>query len=272
LSLRHPIRLVVIDLDGTLLDDSKRISQQTIKALLDLPQRGVKVIVASARPPRSVRAIYQQLALDTWQINYNGALIWDEPNSEVIFHRPLAGALARSIVEQARQLHPGILVTCEILDRWYTDRFEQTYTTATGRLFKPDVVAPLDTFCDRPITKLMLLGPPEVIGQLEPVVSGWHPKEIATVRTDPELIQIMHRRVGKSAALRQVARHYEIPLHEVMAIGDAPNDVGMLQLAGVSIAMNNAHPLVKRVADWIAPSNNDHGVCAALARYGLCSA
>jgi len=55
-----------------------------------------------------------------------------------------------------------------------------------------------------------------------------------------------------------------------MAIGDAPNDVGMLQVAGVSVAMDNAHPLVKDVADWIAPTNNNHGVRAALQRYGLC--
>jgi hydroxymethylpyrimidine pyrophosphatase-like HAD family hydrolase len=67
-----------------------------------------------------------------------------------------------------------------------------------------------------------------------------------------------------------VASHYGIEMAEVMAIGDAPNDVAMLQVAGVSIAMDNAHPLVKRVADWVAPSNNDHGVCAALERYGLC--
>jgi hydroxymethylpyrimidine pyrophosphatase-like HAD family hydrolase len=59
-------------------------------------------------------------------------------------------------------------------------------------------------------------------------------------------------------------------MEQVMAIGDAPNDVGMLQAAGVSIAMDNAHALVKDAADWVAPSNNDHGVHAALARYGLC--
>ena len=55
-----------------------------------------------------------------------------------------------------------------------------------------------------------------------------------------------------------------------MALGDAPNDVAMLQVAGVAVAMDNAHKLVKRVAHWVAPSNNDHGVHAALARYGLC--
>jgi len=72
-------------------------------------------------------------------------------------------------------------------------------------------------------------------------------------------------------ALAKVAKWYGVPMEHVMAIGDAPNDVGMLQVAGVSIAMDNAHPLVKDEADWVAPSNNDHGVHAALARYGLCT-
>jgi 3-deoxy-D-manno-octulosonate 8-phosphate phosphatase KdsC-like HAD superfamily phosphatase len=71
-------------------------------------------------------------------------------------------------------------------------------------------------------------------------------------------------------ALQKVATWYEVPMEQVLAIGDAPNDVGMLQAAGVSVAMDNAHQLVKDVADWVAPSNNDHGVHAALARYGLC--
>src|SRR5690348_9246349 len=88
-----PIRLVAVDLDGTLLNDSKQVTEQTAGALACLPERDVKVVIASARPPRSVRHIYQSLGLDTLQINYNGALIWDEPNQRAIFHRPLTGKL-----------------------------------------------------------------------------------------------------------------------------------------------------------------------------------
>ncbi len=90
------------------------------------------------------------------------------------------------------------------------------------------------------------------------------------VRTDDHLIQVMDRRVSKAVALQVVAKHYDVKLENVMAIGDAPNDVGMLQVAGVAIAMDNAHKLVKKVAHWVAPSNNDHGVHAALVKYGLC--
>jgi Cof subfamily protein (haloacid dehalogenase superfamily) len=266
----HDIRLVAIDLDGTLLTDCKRISRKAVSALSKLSQRGIQVVIASARPPRSVRHLYQQLQLQTWQINYNGALIWDEPQQKVIFHQPMEPGLVRKMIDRARQRFPQSLVSCEILDRWYTDRHDPNYTTETGRLFKPDVIAPLDQFCSQPITKLLFLGDAVTMGSIESMLAEDFDKQAAMVRTEPELIQVMDRRVGKAAALKMVAEHYNVQPAQIMAIGDAPNDYGMLQLAGVAIAMENADPIVKSVADWIAPSNNNDGVLAALKKYGLC--
>jgi 5-amino-6-(5-phospho-D-ribitylamino)uracil phosphatase len=265
-----PVKLVAVDLDGTLLNDSKQITEQTAGALACLPDQGVKVVIASARPPRSVRAIYQSLGLDTLQINYNGALIWDEQNQTPIFHRPIAGRLAKRIIDTARDMFEETIVTCEALDRWFTDRNDMSHTTETGKLFQPDVICPIAELCKQPITKLMLLGEPQIILRLEDVLATQFENDVTILKTDRDLIQIMHPDVSKAVALAKVAKWYGVPMENVMAIGDAPNDVGMLQVAGVSIAMDNAHPLVKDAADWVAPSNNDHGVHAALARYGLC--
>ncbi len=265
------IRLVAIDLDGTLLNDSKQMSEQTAAALSCLPKNDVKVVIASARPPRSVRGIYQSLGLDTWQINYNGALIWDEPGQQPVFHRPLRGSLAREIIDHARDMFDEVIITCEVLDKWFTDRADNSFTTETGKMFQPDVIAPYQTFCAEPVTKLMLLGEPRIILRLEDVLAEAFADHVTILKTDKDLLQIMDNRVSKAVALLKVAKHYRVPMEQVMAIGDAPNDVGMLQAAGVSVAMDNAHELVKEVADWVAPSNNDHGVHAALKRYGLCS-
>lgn len=266
---RHGIGLVAIDLDGTLLNDSKQVTRRTAAALAGLPGRGVRVVIASARPPRSVRHIYAALQLDTWTINYNGALVYDPRAGEVVHHQPLDCALGRRVIDRARGLYPDCLVSCEILDEWYTDRHEQAYTTETGRLFRPNLVAPLADFCNRPITKLMLLGPRVMIDALAPVVRDEFP-DTQVVRADPELIQVTHRDASKAAALRLVAEFYAVPMDRVLAIGDAVNDIPMLEAAGVAVAMDNAPPSVKGVADWVAPSNNDHGVHAALVRYGLC--
>lgn len=268
------IRLVAIDLDGTLLNDAKEVAEHTAEALRCLPQRGIRAVIASARPPRSVRRFYHALGLDTWQINYNGALIWDEPERLPVFHRPMTCKLVLQIIRTARQFDERVLVSCEILDRWYTDRFDpeaaQTHTTETGKLFKPDVVAAVGEFCTQPVTKLMLLGPGELMRTLGALLATRYAQQVSIIRSDEDLLQIMDRRCSKGAALRRVAKHYNIPMEQVMAIGDAVNDIDMLQAAGVAIAMDNAHSLVKQAAHWIAPSNNDHGVHAALVRYGLC--
>ena len=265
-----PVGIVAIDLDGTLLTDQKQVGKHTVRALAGLPALGVRVVIASARPPRSVRHVYELLGLDTWQINYNGALIWDHPNLQVVRHLPMPHELVSAIVERARQAYPDCLVSCEILDKWYTDRADQSYTTETGRLFEPDLVAPLWMFLSQPVTKLMLLGPIRMMDDLARLVRAEFPG-VGVVRADPELVQIMDATASKGAALHCVAEAYGVPMSRVLAIGDAMNDVEMLRTAGIAVAVGNAHPEVKRAAHWVAPSNNDHGVHAALARYGLCT-
>jgi Cof subfamily protein (haloacid dehalogenase superfamily) len=265
-----PIRLIAIDLDGTLLSTRKQVSPRNATALRRAQDRGIRIVIASARPPRSVRAIYRLLQLDTLQINYNGALIWDDPAAHAVFHRPLDGSLALRMIEMARRQFDEVIVHCEVLDRWCTDRINDAFTTETGRLFKPDLVTDLPTICRQPITKLMFLGQPRIITQIEAELMLQFSDRVAIVRQEGELLQIMDRRVGKALALRKVARAYDVDMQEVMAIGDATNDVGMLQLAGLAVAMANGHPAARAVADYIAPTNDDDGVHAALVHFGLC--
>ncbi len=267
---RPNIRLVAIDLDGTLLNDSKEVSEQTVGALRCLAAQEIRVVIASARPPRAVRHIYQQLALDSVQINCNGALIWDEGERRPLFHRPIDGGLALEMIRFGRGRWPDLLVSCEVLDRWLTDRFDDKYATQTAKLFRPDVIGPLEAVCAAPLTKLMFLGEPGVMDELEKLLRERYSDRAWIVRQDPDLLQLAHHEVSKAEALKCVARHYGIEMGNVMAIGDAPNDLEMIEAAGVGVAMDNAHPIVKAAADWVAPSNNDHGVHGALVRYGLC--
>lgn len=264
------IRLIAIDLDGTLLDDRKQLSAATIDAIGRVSAGGVKIVLASARPPRSVRAFYQQLRLDTWQINYNGAMIWDEPRAAVIHHNPMDGGAVLRLIQRSRMLHAPLIVHCEILDRWHTDRHDLQYTTGTGRLFAPDVLSDMETICREPITTLNLLGNPADIDRIEPLLTAEFGREIDLVRAgDNDLLIGKHCSSCKSFALKQVAEHYDVPISQVMAIGDAMNDLPMLQSAAVSVAMGNAPNRVKQIATWIAPSNECNGVVAALQHFGL---
>lgn len=267
--MKHDIRLIALDLDGTLLDSEKNIDPETADALLALVSRGVQVVIASARPPRGVRHIYQQLQLRNWQINYNGALIWDEPARRAVFHQPMPCDLVRKIIDIARDQFDEVGVHVEIMDKWYTDRPLEHFVTETGKLFAPDGIVPVDQFCITPITKLMLMGDPPMLMRLESILLGAVGKHVTIVSTDSHLMQIMDKRVGKAKALKRIAAESGITARQIMAVGDAPNDVGMLQLAGVAVAMDNAHAMVKEVADWVAPSNDSRGVLAALRNFGL---
>lgn len=264
-----PVRLVALDLDGTLLNRAKLISRPTLAALHHLIARDVYVVIASARPPRSVRHFYNEVGLKTPQINYNGALVWDEPRRAVVLHHPLDSSLVTEIVEVARGLEADLIVQCEILDRHYTDREDARYVTETGKLFGSDVVAPLVTFLNQPVTKLMLLGDPAALTLVRGALLQKFLGRVTIVQTDADLLQLTHASCGKGLALAAVIETLGVDRSEVLAVGDAENDVAMLQLAGRRVAMSNGYAVAKAVAHWIAPSNEDDGVLAALRWAGL---
>ncbi len=160
------VELIALDLDGTLLDSRKRIDGPTVRTLQLLKQVNVKVVLASARPPRSCRKIYEGLGLDTWQINYNGALLWDPKAGRPVKHWPMPGELVWEMANLAREVVPNVQVAAEVVDRWYTDRHDPYRTTVTGRLFRPDVVAPLSSWAKQNTTKLMFLAEPRKVARV----------------------------------------------------------------------------------------------------------
>lgn len=261
------VGLVAVDVDGTLLRSDRKICVAAVEAIRRCVRHKVKVVLASARPPRSVRRIHQALGLDTVSIHYNGALIHDLIRGKHLFHQPLDPKLAGKIIQFARGIDPKLIVSLEILDKWYTDHFDPQYATETGRIFKPDEVGPLDTFLAQPVTKLMLLGPPARLAKVRLQVIEQFGGQIGVAVTDPDLIQITHQEVDKAAALARVARVYGVKRRNIMAIGDAPNDAPMLQWSGWGVAVGNAWPEAREAADAVAPSNNDRGVAYAIRRY-----
>jgi 5-amino-6-(5-phospho-D-ribitylamino)uracil phosphatase len=264
-----PIKLVAIDLDGTLLWSNKHISDANAQAIADLTQRGVRVVLASARPPRGVRDIYQRLSLDTLQVNYNGALIHDMPNDKHVFHQPMTLELATQIIYFARAMDPDIIVNVEVLDQWHTDRVDDAFPTETSKLYPPDHLGPLDSFLNQPVTKLMLAAEPERLAPVHHAIKEKFADQIMFAINDDYMIQIAHKQVDKANALQFVAEHYNVPQEHVMAIGDASNDLGMVRWAGLGVAMANGGDQLRQAADVIAPANDDDGVAHVLKQYIL---
>ncbi len=259
------IRLLAIDLDGTLLNSAKQVTKTTADILRTArEQTGVHIVLASARPPRSVMPFYELLDLDTPMINYNGALVYEPPSGHIVWHRPLAKKTAWQIVDIAREVHPDVLVSAEILDKWYTDRFDPDFLTETAKHFRPNVVAPIDSWLTRSVTKLLLLaaGPP--LGKIASGIIGQLQHQVTILKTEDYLLQVMHSTVSKLQALRIVAGELGTSREQVMAIGDNVNDIEMLRWAGVGVAMDNAPDRVKAVAKLVADHHDNDGAAKAI--------
>lgn len=268
---RPPVSLIALDLDGTLLTSRKTITTRTHKALAAAASRGIHIVFATARPPRSVRAYYHALGIRTPQINYNGALIWDESSRQTLAHTPLAAAHARRAIAFARDAFPELCCSVEVMDKLYTDRVtsNQAWWTETEKLQGPDYVGPLADILANPITKLMFVGDPAWIADLETTISAHFGAVLGHTRSDPHLLALMAPGISKGTALARIARQLEVPPEAVLAIGDAPNDADMLTFAGTAVVPENAWPAVKPLADMVVPSNDEDGVAIALERLVL---
>jgi 5-amino-6-(5-phospho-D-ribitylamino)uracil phosphatase len=263
------IDLVAIDVDGTLLTDDKKLSRRAVHAVKLATKKGVRVVLASARPPRSLKQVAHHLGLETYQVSYNGALIHDPVRKRHVHHQPLASTIARKIIKLARSMDERIVVSVEILDKWYTDHVDETLPTETSKAFTPDFIGPLDAFLHVPVTKLMLLGQPAWLPPVRAAIERKFRGQIAIAISDTHLIQIVHPKVDKSFALEHVAERYKVARQHVMAIGDAPNDIGMLQWAGLGVAVGNAWESVRAAAKVVVPRNDEDGVAHAIRRYVL---
>lgn len=262
-------RLVAIDLDGTLLRSDKKLSVRAVRAVQSAAERGVKVVIASARPPRSSREIYQHLGLDTLQVCYNGALTIDWSNGRYLQHLALCNRLGADIVRNARMMDPSVVVWVERLDKWLTDRADPLLGTETSKTHKPDFVGPLDACFGEPLTKLMLLAPPERMLPMRDLLRAQYGHLASMFVTDEHLVQFCHPAVDKAAAVARVAKHYGVPAEDCLAIGDAPNDAGMLRWAGLGVAVANAWQPTLEAADARVSSNDEDGVAEAIEKYVL---
>lgn len=253
-------KLIAIDLDGTLLDSTKNVSQETVAVVREVLGGGGHVVLSSARPPRTTVPFYDQLGLNSPMVNYNGAFVWSPATGDVLLHHPVSCNDARIVTAWARQRYPGIRVSGEIRDKWYTDFYDGTYQTETAKLYQPDLVAPIEKWLTGSVTKLLLLGKSDWLDDVQQFIARELAGRVRALRAESKLLQIMSRLASKLGALKLVAKRLGVPRREVMAIGDNLNDVGMLEWAGVGVSMANGALECLRVADHVTDHNDDNGV------------
>jgi len=268
------ISLIALDMDGTLLNPREDITPRVHRALHCAMEMGVHIVLATARPPRSVRFYHRALKLRTPIISHNGALIWDERAQRVLQHSSLPQKMVRRIIDFARKHRPEVIPSVEIVDTLYSDHFGIVPVEAIppGRRFSPDVIADMKSFLHSPVTRVMFHAPAATLDELTTALTQKFKTGFSLLRSEHRLLQVVAPDTDKAVALEIVSGWYNVPQSKVLAIGDGTNDVPMLRWAGTSVAMANAPERVRKVARHVVPSNGDDGVAVAIEKFVLYAA
>lgn len=269
LGVSTDIRMIVSDLDGTLLAGPRLITERTRAAVTAARDSGVLFVLASARPPRSMRVYHQLLGLTTPVIAGNGALLWDLESSIPLSRESLPVPLAREMVEFGRSL--GTVVNVESDDEWFAESMNERIrrNIEVYGVEPPHEVGAVDALldADEPIDKVFLdlrdLAPPTADAARTWIVREFGSRANIT-ETAPGLVDLVSPTASKAVMAQRLARMHGIEADRVAAIGDHDNDADLLGWAGVGVAMGNATAAAKAAADLVTASNLRDGAAEAI--------
>ena len=273
-----PIKLVAIDIDGTLLTPQGEVTPRTLTAVRAAQEAGIVVTLATARRYLNTRQFAEALGLAIPLITYDGALIIQHPQGKILHTNPLQAVIAQQAVETLVRHNVQPVVhhivdaveeiwtgPAELDTAWITDYFN-TFPRVIRRL-------PYATLCtghEDPL-RVVAFAPKEVIASLVPEISSlqcaWN--AIPQGNYGYAEMAIMHTHCSKASGVVALARQLDIPLAQVMAIGDNNNDIEMLKAVGWGVAMGQASDVVRSSAQAVTSSNAEDGVARAIEQYVL---
>ncbi|UTR15395.1 Cof-type HAD-IIB family hydrolase [Salipaludibacillus sp. LMS25] len=259
--------LIAVDLDGTLLTDNKTISQRNRSVLFKAIEAGHKVVIATGRPYRASKTYYQQLALDSPMVNFNGAFIHHPtaPETFETIHTPLEKEVAKAIIETCETFRVKNMIV-EVINDYYLRYLNKGFADAFTVSQSPSSYGNLQRFLTKDPTSLLIHPEDHHHTQLRHLLSDAH-AEVIDQRSwgaPWNVIEIVKSGLNKAVGLQKIAEHYQIPQEHIIAFGDEDNDLEMLQYAGYGVAMENAIEELKGVANYQTDTNEEDGIAVFL--------
>lgn len=255
------IRLVATDLDGTLLDGAGEVSTRTREAITALEEHGVVVVFVTGRPLRWMDTLWEHVGDHGLAICSNGGIVFDARRHEVVTARTIPRATGLEVATRLREGLPGTTYALERIDGFAKE------PDFMPRLPPPPDMrfGPVEDIFDDQVVKLLARHeehpPEEYWSRAEALVGDLVTTTWSAVGT---LVEISAAEVTKASTLAELCAERGITADEVVAFGDMPNDLAMLEWAGTSYAMANAHPLVREAASRHAPRHDEDGVAQVL--------
>ncbi|KJK57820.1 haloacid dehalogenase [Saccharothrix sp. ST-888] len=263
-----PIRLLLADVDGTLVTQDKVLTERAIGAVADLRQAGILFAVTSGRPPRGMSMLIEPLELSTPIAAFNGGL-FARPDMSVIEQQVIPDDVTPAVIE---------LLTAHGMSVWIYRGADWLVLDAQGPhvareswtvRFDP---TPVDSFTPVSDGVAKVVGVSDDHDAVQKAVVAARERfgdHVSAARSQPYYADITHPHANKGCVVRYLSRAYRIPAEEIATIGDMPNDVLMFAQSGLSIAMGNASHEVQRAARRVTTTNEDEGFANAVERFIL---
>lgn len=252
-------KLIVTDLDGTLLNEERIVPQYTKDLIKKFRDSGGMFSIATGRIEMSVRKYWKELGIDVPVILYNGAKIINLNDNTIYFESKLNYDITRIALRKLKSYKWDVLV--------YKDNniYISKCTDGIGKYMLKDgvtcvEVGDLAKYIESSPTKILIIGDWEKFNEFVKLSSDEFGSPINAVRSEMFYLEILPDNVSKGRALEELCRILDIKLCETIAIGDHLNDIDMIKKAGLGVAVSNADKKLKMYADYVASGNNTQGV------------
>ena len=273
------MKILFTDLDGTLLDDNKDISAEDMSAVRKMIAAGHKFVMTTGRPLTSVKKLagrYGFLEAGFYLVSFNGGLIYDCESQKAILTRYIPVEEVKAIMDAAHAcgMHAHTYSGDLVVSEYETEQLK-TYC----RLMQMDYVVVKDireyygqfiNVVVKPPIKVNIITPfdhsslESFRAEMRKITAG----KLFDVFSKPEMLEFSHMKSNKGDAVRFMADFYRVPMADTIAVGDEENDCPMIEAAGIGVAMANASPVVRNVADYVTERDNNHsGIAEVIEKF-----
>lgn len=265
-------KVLVLDIDGTLTNSKKEITPRTKNALIRAQEKGVVIALASGRPSPGIVHVAEELELSKYGgyvLSFNGAVITNYQTKEVVFEKVLPDGIVPILYNESK--YAGVSIVSYLDDVIVTETPENKYIEYEAFLNRMQVVK-VDDFVDTlrsPVTKCLMVGEPELLVKEEERLKKKLGDRLNVYRSEPFFLEIMPQHIDKAYSLSKLLKHLNLTKEQMIACGDGFNDRSMIEYAGLGVAMCNAQPEVKAVADLVTLTNDEDGVALVVEDYLL---
>jgi Cof subfamily protein (haloacid dehalogenase superfamily) len=266
--MSNEIKLIATDLDGTLLNSKHELTPYTEQVLRKVMDRGVHVVLATGKSRNSAIKLIERLGLTTPGVYLQGLAVYGGDGT-ITHQQTLDEHILRRVIDFAEEhdqtliAYSGLRILCRN-ENEFTSRLQLVHEPL------PELISPFSGILGSvPINKMYFTcrreDMPALREKLKTLING----TATVVQSTHEIVEILPLGMSKGAGLKLLIEDMNVAPENVMALGDGDNDIEMIQLAGIGVAMANAMPRVKEVADYITASNDEDGVAQAIERYVL---